>query len=516
MAVVSISRIQVRRGRKNEGTGLPQLASGELGWAIDSQELYIGNGSVAEGAPYVGNTKLLTEHDNIFELVKTYTYQAPLEIAGTVQRTLQERLDDNISVRAFGITGDGSDMTSKLQVAIDSLWVNPSVSLEESRITLYFEPGLYLLSETITLPPHVTLKGAGKDKTVIRQTAMVNAFSTEYDPSDTYSTQSRYVSITDMTIKLDDYSSAIALNNCRNSEFARLRIEGPFTSTGGDSLKAIGFFATSLSQAVQTQYNTFRDIEFANVTYGFYSDNNFVCNLIVDCIYDEVYGGIALMTGLASVPGLPSELNRGSGNVINHNSFLLCDNVAINIPYGERNSSANNKFMNVGNDGGSANTQTVSAIVFGELGNTSLNDYFDRAKDVGAGQVTDLGLDEYVPNIAGIVHYNESFYNEVAVENLVAEIPKIKLSAPVSGKAIVSYNYTSTSYNFTRIGELELTFNKTSGIIIQADNYTTAGVSTLDDNLVFRGQLGTNTVIVYAKNPGDTGSLTYTVTYLYA
>ena len=61
MAVVQISRIQIRRGKKNAGTGLPQLASGEFGWAVDSQELFIGNGSVAEGAPYVGNTKLLSE-----------------------------------------------------------------------------------------------------------------------------------------------------------------------------------------------------------------------------------------------------------------------------------------------------------------------------------------------------------------------------------------------------------------------------------------------------------------------
>ena len=54
MAVVQISRIQQRRGKKNSATGFPQLASGEIGWAIDSQELYIGNGSVSEGAPYVG------------------------------------------------------------------------------------------------------------------------------------------------------------------------------------------------------------------------------------------------------------------------------------------------------------------------------------------------------------------------------------------------------------------------------------------------------------------------------
>jgi hypothetical protein len=63
MAVVQISRIQVRRGKAQTGTGFPQLASGEMGWAIDTQELYIGNGAVAEGSPAVGNTKILTQND---------------------------------------------------------------------------------------------------------------------------------------------------------------------------------------------------------------------------------------------------------------------------------------------------------------------------------------------------------------------------------------------------------------------------------------------------------------------
>jgi hypothetical protein len=75
MAVLQISRIQLRRGKKNEASGLPQLASGEMAWAIDSQELYIGNGAVSEGAPAVGNTRLLTENDNILDLAEQYQYK---------------------------------------------------------------------------------------------------------------------------------------------------------------------------------------------------------------------------------------------------------------------------------------------------------------------------------------------------------------------------------------------------------------------------------------------------------
>ena len=62
MAILEIARIQVRRGQENI-TGVPQLDSGEFGWALDTQQLYIGNGLLAEGAPSEGNTRIMTEHD---------------------------------------------------------------------------------------------------------------------------------------------------------------------------------------------------------------------------------------------------------------------------------------------------------------------------------------------------------------------------------------------------------------------------------------------------------------------
>lgn len=57
MAIVQISQIKHRRGT-NEN--LPQLASAELGWSVDTQQLYIGNGTLEEGAPEIGNTEILT------------------------------------------------------------------------------------------------------------------------------------------------------------------------------------------------------------------------------------------------------------------------------------------------------------------------------------------------------------------------------------------------------------------------------------------------------------------------
>lgn len=140
MAVVQISRIQVRRGQKNAGSGLPQLASGELGWAIDTRELYIGNGSVAEGSPAVGNTKILTQYDDIFSLADTYVYRADDAYIQTgsassspIERSLQDRLDDIVSVRAFGLTGESSqNATAGLQRAIDQLFLNSATKANES------------------------------------------------------------------------------------------------------------------------------------------------------------------------------------------------------------------------------------------------------------------------------------------------------------------------------------------------------------------------------------------------
>lgn len=63
MPIITIAKIKMRSGLKHDGSGIPQLSTGEFGWAIDAQELYIGNGSTSSGAPSVGNTRILTEHD---------------------------------------------------------------------------------------------------------------------------------------------------------------------------------------------------------------------------------------------------------------------------------------------------------------------------------------------------------------------------------------------------------------------------------------------------------------------
>ena len=171
MAVVQISKIQLRRGKKLE-SGLPQLASGEMAWAIDTQELYVGNGAVGEGAPLVGNTKILTEHDNILDLLDQYRYKPSdttilTGLNGNVtERTVQQRLDEGrVNAASFGISGLNSavDQTALIQNAVNSVYITATTS---NRVTIEFDPGTYRITGTLYIPSYVRLIGSGKNHTV--------------------------------------------------------------------------------------------------------------------------------------------------------------------------------------------------------------------------------------------------------------------------------------------------------------------------------------------------------------
>lgn len=176
MAVTQISRIQHRRGLEQD---LPQLASAEFGWSLDTRKLYIGNGTLDEGAPTLGVTEILTQYSDLTALLGTYTFvgnatgfavQTGSSLLNPTVRSFQQKFDDFVNVRDFGATGNGlDDDYAAINRAITQIY---RTSLNENdprtRRTIYLPGGTYLTSNTIQIPPYARLVGDGIDSTIIK------------------------------------------------------------------------------------------------------------------------------------------------------------------------------------------------------------------------------------------------------------------------------------------------------------------------------------------------------------
>lgn len=172
MAITQISQITQRKGLQID---LPRLAGAEFGWSTDSRRLFIGNGTIEEGAPVVGNTEVLTEFSDIIGLEDSYTYEGAATgykaqtgptIDSPVTMSLQTWMDQWVTVKDFGATGDGiTDDTNAINRALYQVYGRSNNP--QTRKALYFPAGVYKVTSTILVPPYATLYGEGADNSII-------------------------------------------------------------------------------------------------------------------------------------------------------------------------------------------------------------------------------------------------------------------------------------------------------------------------------------------------------------
>jgi parallel beta-helix repeat protein len=541
VAVVSISRIQIRRGRRTE---LPQLASGELGWSIDTQELYIGNGAVAEGAPYVGNTKLLTQHDNLFQFADSYTYksvdgfvQTGDTINNPVIRTLQDRLDDIVSIRSFGASGDGTDQTEDLQRALDQLYLNPANNgTEQSRVILVLEPGVYRINNSLKVPPHATIRGAGIDKTFIQAgtndvflTVNSNSSPGAYaaDSTSSFNTQARNIEISGLTITTDG-ADGIVLESCRDSIFRDLKISSN-TDFSAQDINA-GIRLKGLSTLVNSNNNLFSNIKISDFSEGIYSDYDISKNTWENCSFTSIGTGIAF--GMNTVIGTLGQATGPVSNTIKNCKFDSIFYEGIHIKNGSYNTSENNRFYNVGNYGGDYGSAFKTAnIKFNyeidpavgtnsSESNQSFNDYFQRTLESGSNPEFIINY-PYVPEISGYNFATLGYTYKLGIGELQEFSKLFNLPADVTRSYIIDYTATSKTIDSSRTGTIEVIVDPVDEDVQITDDYVYRGID--DENsrkLRFTaeifdenndGTIDTVALMVYNSISNDDTEFTYTI-----
>lgn len=100
MAIVQVSRITNRKGLAEN---VPQLAGAEFGWAIDQRRLFIGNGTLQEGAPVIGNTEVLTEYSDVFAGRTQFSFGDLVVNAGTTATIADNTTDTFFTIDANAI-----------------------------------------------------------------------------------------------------------------------------------------------------------------------------------------------------------------------------------------------------------------------------------------------------------------------------------------------------------------------------------------------------------------------------
>ena len=514
MAIVQISQITNRKGLQVD---LPQLAGAELGWSTDERRLFIGNGTLEEGAPVVGNTEILTEFSDILILPTAYTYKG--QAAGyTVQTgpspstpislSLQSWLDQFATVKDFGATGDGvTDDTDAINRALNQLYciqVNPQV-----RRSLFFPAGVYRVTGTILIPPYATLYGEGQFNSVISLDNGGDSTLIDYVARTTDSLQQtganigtngaivpQAVTINNLGFQTTDPTADVFLiQDAVNCRFQDVGFNGPLTQSEltllpDPTIAGVRFASTT---SLVCSEIVFDQCTFDGTVYGVDTDQQIQGIVISNSKFNTLRKGVTLGTGTV-VNGGPTGV-RITSNMFN-NIY------AEGIEFGDvsLNASGQNIFYNVGNHFQALTLPETPIIsIFGN-NNISISDMFERS-DTDALTYPRINLN----NTVSIATTNG---RQLAVGQYVRE----------SGLSDILINDTSSPTEIFTVNALEIRafvvnytitrdYTSRTGILTVATETESDPVWT-DDFTEVNGT-GVNLTVTQS---GDTVSINYTTT----
>ena len=400
MAVVQISKIQARRGLQQD---LPQLASAELGWSVDKRKLFIGNGTIEEGAPTEGVTEVLTQYTDFAAVLNNYvfkgnaggyTVQTGVTSLTPTNRSFQDKLDDFVNVKDFGAKGDGAtDDTIAINRAIREIYQHISNVTNTNtwvRRTIYFPAGTYIISgASILIPPYARLVGDGISNSVIKQTdssqSSVITLTDSLFQTGSYLGNNSAVLPVDITIEnimfenTSDKDVAV-VDSANNIYFNAVTFKGSLvnpTTAGSQAYSAVRI----KSFATLTNNVNYNKCKFINSRYAVLSDDAGKNIRLSDCYITSVYKGIKL--GENSSSGFPAAYR------ITNTLFDKVADRAIDTYAGVQGVYSNGNFFNdVGSNYTNGLSNVNSTINYADNGNYSIGDnYNGRAIPLRVGPV---------------------------------------------------------------------------------------------------------------------------------
>jgi hypothetical protein len=538
MAVIQISRIQVRRGKADLSTpsGLPQLASGEIGWAIDNQQLYIGSGSVEEGARAVENVEILTEYSPTIAKIlaqstaSDYTYQLGInhigesvQPSGAVGRKIQHKLDDKVNAKDFGIL-DEQNVTVALQKAIDTLYI--STSSDRHSPVLEFPSGNYYLTATVYIPPNAKLQGNGKGLTKFTMiTTATSLFQTVgLDANNnmlkglSISGSVDNVSIKGFTFQFSstftttNVNPIMLLDKVHNSEIEDCEFKGTyqFGYPFGNAR------AVDVRYNIDTLSNTNLHINkctFDSVTNGILLNDDTNNVKITNNKFYNAYRGVVLreLTGIsiASYGPQNTHITENHFDKIYHEAVWERASTATWVG----NISSKNIYQDVGNEG---DTDAVTSVIkFGSRGNQSIDDTFERFTRVQPDQLEDgtLYFDEFktYPVVKQLVEGGQIWTSGPLTYTVDQDPNDPSLTRPLvvipyetTSKGSITVDYVLKKNTCSRSGKLTITLNGT--IVKVRDDYSYDGST--DGEIEFTGEIYGNAILL--KYGPNSVSRTYT------